>query len=67
MCAKAPSPPAPVAPPAPIPMRDNRMEGVRARQSAAFRSSKSGYQATQITGAGGDPSAAPVASSVLGA
>lgn len=67
MCGgSAPTPPTPVAPPAPLPATDAKLEGRNARQQGAFRSAQSGYQATMLTEAGGDTSAAPVASPVLG-
>lgn len=65
MCAKAPSPPAPVAPPAPIPKTDTVLEGRGTRQRAAAQSAQSGYQATMLTEAGG-VGAAPASAPVLG-
>lgn len=58
--------PTPVAPPAPIPKRDEQIDAVRNRQSAAARSAGSGYEATMLTAPGGAGGAAPTASPVLG-
>lgn len=66
MCAKAPAPPTPQAPPAPTPVRDTKMDATQQRQTAARRASTSGYQATMLTGSGGAQGAAPTASPVLG-
>ena len=66
MCAKAPSPPEPAAPPAPVPVRDNKIQATQARQTAARRSASSGYESTMATPAGGLSGAAPVTSPVLG-
>lgn len=59
-------PPAPVAPPRPIPERDSKMDALRARQKAASLAEQGGYQSTMLTGAGGDRSSASVASPTLG-
>ena len=49
MCASAPKPPTPVAPPAPTPVRDEKM-GARANtQSRAQRGAASGYASTLLT------------------
>lgn len=53
MCGKAPSPPPPQAPPAPIPQTDSVMESRDSRQRAAAMSSQSGYQSTMLTERGG--------------
>ncbi len=65
MCS-APKPPPPVAPPAPIPMVDAIVKGRSDRQRAAAAGAQSGYQATMLTEGGGDKSAAPTLSPVLG-
>lgn len=57
--------PTPQAPPAPIPVRDTKIEATANRQSAARRSAASGYESTMLTG-GGLSSAAPTASPTLG-
>ena len=59
-------PPTPVAPPAPIPKRDEQIDATRTRQSAAAKAAGSGYEATMLTAPGGDKSAASVASPTLG-
>ena len=64
MCAT--KPPAPVAPPAPIPVRDSNIDATQARQVAARRASGSGFQATMLTGAGGLTDEAPTSAPVLG-
>lgn len=47
MCgAKAPTP---VAPPAPIPERDSKIDATRNRQSAAIAASQSGYDSTMLS------------------
>lgn len=65
MCG-APKPPAPVAPPAPIPQTDAILQGRSDRQRAAAKGAQSGYQATMLTEGGGDTSAASAKSPVLG-
>lgn len=65
MCA-APKPPAPVAAPEPVTQSQAESEGTRARQSASRRAGSTGYQATMLTGAGGDTTAAPTAKATLG-
>jgi hypothetical protein len=58
MCA-APKPPAPKAPPAPVPKRDEVIDARGKSQKAARRGALSGYGSTQVTtpgesvGAGG--------------
>jgi hypothetical protein len=59
-------PPEPVAPPAPIPERDSKLDATRARQMQSRRSSSSGYAATMLTGAGGVEEAAAPTAPVLG-
>lgn len=66
MCS-APKPPPPQAPPAPIPQRDAKLEGVRSRANAAQkRAAGGGYESTMLTGAGGVPGQAPTAQPTLG-
>jgi hypothetical protein len=66
MCS-APKPPPPQAPPAPIPVRDNKLEGVRNRASAAQKRASGGsYESTLLTGPGGVPGQAPTAQPTLG-
>ncbi len=48
MCA-APKPPAPKAPPAPVPKRDEVIEARGKGQQAARRGAVSGYASTQLT------------------
>lgn len=52
MCG-ATKPPEPVAPPAPVPVRDSRIDATRERQNASRRASSSGYNSTMLTGPGG--------------
>jgi len=59
-------PPTPVAPPAPVSKRDEKIDATRNRQSAAAGSAASGYEATMLTAPGGAQGAAPTASPVLG-
>lgn len=59
--------PTPQAPPAPIPVRDTKIDALANRQAAARRSTTSGYESTMLTGAGGLPGAPPsTASPTLG-
>lgn len=69
MCAKAPTPPPPQAPPAPTPVRDTKMDSFRSmigrqRRAAAGTTAES----TMLSGggSGGEAVPAPVASPVLG-
>ena len=64
MCGGGQKPPKPVAPPAPIPVRDNNIEAVRKRQVAAGKESESGFNSTMLTGPQGADGAAT--SAVLG-
>lgn len=67
MCGgKAPTPPPPQAPPAPIPQTDAKLEARGERQRAASKGAQSGYQATMLTEKGGDASPAPASAPVLG-
>lgn len=66
MCGGGGSPPAPSAPPAPLPVRDSKIAATANRQQAARRTASSGYESTMLTGSGGVGGAAPTASPVLG-
>jgi len=66
MCGGGTKPPDPVAPPAPIPERDSKLDATRERQRASRNQSVSGYSATMLTGAGGVTDAAPTTAPVLG-
>ncbi len=66
MCGGGTKPPEPVAPVAPIPERDSKLDATRDRQAASRRQSASGYSATMLTGAGGVTDSAPVTAPVLG-
>ena len=59
-------PPDPVAPPAPIPERDSKLDATRARQNASRRQSASGYSATMLTGSGGVDDSTPTTVPTLG-
>lgn len=59
--------PTPTAPPAPLPVRDSKIDAMRERQRAARRGAASGYDATMLTGAGGVTEDAPTTSPTLGA
>lgn len=60
-------PPTPQAPPAPTPVRDNKIEAKNSRVQNARRAASSGYESTMLTSAGGDTSNAPTTSAKLGA
>ena len=65
MCS-SPKPPDPVAPPAPVPVRDSRIDATRERQVASRRAANSGYSSTMLTGPGGLTNEAASSSPVLG-
>jgi len=58
--------PEPQAPPAPVPVRDSKLDAYSERQRAARRAAASGYSSTMLTGAGGLQEDAPTTSPVLG-
>lgn len=51
-------PPDPVAPPAPVPVRDEQMDARQNAQQRARRAAMSGFQSTLLTTPGGGESAA---------
>jgi len=68
MCGgKTPAPPPPQAPPAPIPVRDTKLDARMNAQNLARRAGAgSTNESTMLTGTGGAAAAAPVASPTLG-
>lgn len=66
MCGGGTKAPEPVAPVAPTPVRDSKIEATRDRQVASRRASASGYNSTMLTGAGGVKDEAPVTTPYLG-
>jgi hypothetical protein len=66
MC-KSPSPPPPVAPPAPTPVRSQQIEAREKTVSMSRRAAAGGnYESMMLTGPGGVQESAPVTQTVLG-